>query len=70
MGKQIQIYKSKEGAYFTTRYIIPVGKYNADHITYQQGTPMGNTIFFDSRNFVMEKAEFENNFVLKDGDGE
>ena len=48
---------------------MPAGRYDADNILYNEGMPMGNQIFFDSRNYVMSKTEFQENFeIIKDGD--
>ena len=71
MFKKGTIYKSKECDCFgKTRYILPTGRYDANNITYQQGISAGNAILFDSRNYVMDKAEFENNYVPRDGENE
>lgn len=62
-----KIYQSRPGAYPATIYIAPIGQYDDDNITYQQGVTAGNAVLFDGRRLVMPKAEFEANFVIKDG---
>lgn len=57
------IYQSREGVYYGTRYIVPTGRYNHDSILYQEGRQCGNAILFDSRSYVMSDEEFKNNYV-------
>lgn len=62
-----KVYQSRPDAYPETMYIVPIGEYGEDGITYKQGVVTGDAILFYARRCVMPKAEFETNFVIKDG---
>ena len=59
----MKVYVSKAGAYpLATKYVIQAGRYDSDNILFCEGYKMGNSILFDSRQYVMSHEEFNSNF--------
>ena len=59
----MKVYASKAGAYpLATKYITKIGEYDSENILYSEGYKMGNSILFDSRQYVMSHEEFNSNF--------